>query len=49
MIDLGEIDTTMMTPQLRLMIVMSSVAVKTIEKNNDKKNSQKLVETLDTS
>jgi len=28
---------------------MSSVAVKTIEKNNDKKNSQKLVETLDTS
>jgi len=49
MIDLGSIDTTMMTPELRLMIVMSSVAVKTIEKNNDKKNSQKLVETLDTS
>ena len=49
MIDLGEIDTTMMTPQLRLMIVMSSVAVKTIEKNNDKKNSQRLVEVVDTS
>lgn len=49
MIDLGEIDTTMMTPQLRLMIVMSSVAVKTIEKNNDKKNSQRLVDPVDTS
>ena len=49
MIDLGEIDTTMMTPQLRLMIVMSSVAVKTIEKNNDKKNSQRLVAPVDTS
>ncbi len=48
MIDLGEIDTTMMTPQLRLMIVMSSVAVKTIEKNNDKKNSQRLVAPVDT-
>ena len=48
MIDTGEIDTSMMTPQLRLMIVMSSVAVKTIEKNNDKKNSQRLVEVVDT-
>jgi len=49
MIDTGEIDTTMMTPQLRLMIIMSSVAVKTIEKNNDKKNSQRIVEISDTS
>jgi len=48
MIDTGEIDCSMMTPQLRLMIVMSSVAVKTIEKNNDKKNSQRLVEVVDT-
>ena len=48
MIDTGEIDTSMMTPQLRLMIIMSSVAVKTIEKNNDKKNSQRLVEVVDT-
>jgi len=48
MIDLGEIDTTCMTPQLRLMIVMSSVAVKTIEKNNDKKKNQLVVDNLDT-
>ena len=48
MIDTGEIDTSMMTPQLRLMIIMSSVAVKTIEKNNDKKNSQRVVEIVDT-
>lgn len=47
MIDLGEIDTTCMTPQLRLMIVMSSVAVKTIEKNNDKKNCERIVEVVD--
>ena len=37
MVDTGEIDCSMMTPQLRLMILMSSVAVKTIEQNNDKK------------
>jgi len=37
MIDLGEIDTSMLTPHLRLAIIMSSVVVKTIEKNNDKK------------
>ncbi len=37
MIDTGEIDCSMMTPQLRLMIILSSVGVKTIEKNNDKK------------
>lgn len=49
MIDTGEIDCSCMTPQLRLMIVMSSVAVKTIEKNNDKKNSQRIVEISDTS
>ena len=48
MIDTGEIDCSMMTPQLRLMIVMSSVAVKTIEKNNDKKNSQRVVDIVDT-
>jgi len=49
MIDTGEIDCSMMTPQLRLMIVMSSVAVKTIERNNDKKNSQRIVDISDTS
>jgi len=48
MIDLGEIDTTCMTPQLRLMIVMSSVAVRTIERNNDKKKNQLVVDNLDT-
>tara|TARA_R110002012_G_scaffold10277_3_gene47401 strand:- start:2980 stop:3690 length:711 start_codon:yes stop_codon:yes gene_type:complete len=47
MIDTGEIDTTMMTPQLRLMIIMSSVAVKTIERNNDKKKNCIVVEDLD--
>jgi len=49
MIDLGEIDTSMLTPQLRLMIVMSSVAVKTVEKNNDKKKNEVIAEGLDTS
>jgi len=48
MVDLGEIDTSMMTPQLRLMIVMSSVAVKTMEQNNDKKKNQIVVDNLDT-
>jgi len=37
MIDTGEIEVSSLTPQLRLMILMSSVAVKTIENNNDKK------------
>ena len=45
MIDTGEIDTTMMTPQLRLMIIMSSVAVKTIERNNDKKKNMTKIRT----
>jgi hypothetical protein len=49
MIDLGEIDTSMLTPQLRLMIVMSSVAVKTVEKNNDKKKNEVIAGALDTS
>lgn len=48
MVDLGEIDTSCMTPQLRLMIVMASVGVKTIEKNNDKKKKSVVVEVLDT-
>ena len=48
MVDLGEIDTSMMTPQLRLMIVMSSVVVKTIEQNNDKKKNQLVADNLDT-
>jgi hypothetical protein len=46
MIDLGEIDTSMLTPQLRLAIVMSSVVVKTIEKNNDKKKNAVIVSTM---
>lgn len=37
MIDMGEIDTSFLTPQLRLMIVMSGCAVKTMEKNLAKK------------
>jgi len=39
----------MLTPQLRLMIVMSSVAVKTVEKNNDKKKNEVIAGALDTS
>ena len=46
MIDTGEIDCSMMTPQLRLMIVMSSVAVKTVERNNDKKKNAIVVREL---
>jgi len=46
MIDTGEIDCSMMTPQLRLMIILSSVGVKTIEKNNDKKKNAILVREL---
>lgn len=49
MIDMGEIDVSMLTPQLRLMIVMSSVAVKTVEKNNDKKKNEVIVDAVDTS
>lgn len=46
MIDTGEIDCSMMTPQLRLMIILSSVGVKTIEKNNDKKKNAIVVREL---
>jgi len=48
MIDLGEIDTSMLTPQLRLGILMSTAIVKTIEKNNDKKKNKNVVDALDT-
>lgn len=37
MIDMGEIDTSFLTPQLRLMVVMSGAAVRTMEKNIAKK------------
>lgn len=46
MVSLGEIDTSMLTPQLRLAIVMSSVVVKTIERNNDKKKNSVVVSTM---
>jgi len=46
MIDTGEIDCSMMTPQLRLMIILSSVGVKTMEKNNDKKKNAIITEEL---
>ena len=49
MVDMGSIDVSMLTPELRLMIVMSSVAVKTVEKNNDKKNNGVIVDVVDTS
>ena len=37
MIDMGEIDTSFLTPQLRLMVVMSGCAIRTLEKNTAKK------------
>lgn len=37
MIDMGEIDTSFLTPQLRLLVVMSGAAVRTMEKNMAKK------------
>ncbi len=46
MIDMGEISTEMLTPQLRLAIIMSSVAVKTMEKNNDKKKNGVIADTI---
>jgi len=46
MIDTGEIEVSALTPQLRLMILMSSVAVRTIEKNNDKKKNAIITEEL---
>jgi len=46
MIDTGEIEVSALTPQLRLMILMSSVAVKTIENNNDKKKNAIITEEL---
>ena len=49
MVDMGSIDVSMLTPELRLMIVMSSVAVKTVEKNNDKKKNGVIVDVVDTS
>ena len=49
LVDTGEIDCSMMTPNLRLMIIMSSCAVRTIQENSDKKNSQSVVDSLDSS
>jgi len=40
LIDCGEIDCSFLTPQLRLMVVMSGCAVRTIEKNTAKKKVQ---------
>ncbi len=37
MIDMGQIDTSFLTPELRLLVVMSGCAVRTMEKNNAKK------------
>jgi carbamoylphosphate synthase small subunit len=46
----GEIDTAMLTPQLRLMLIMSGVIVQTIEKNSAKKKALKEdVENVDVS
>lgn len=40
MVDMGSIDTTFLTPELRLMIVMSGAAVKTAERNLAKKKAE---------
>ena len=37
LIDMGSIDTTFLTPELRLMVIMSGCAVRTMEKNLAKK------------
>jgi hypothetical protein len=42
LIDTGEIDTSFLTPQLRLMVVMSGCVVRTLEKNNAKKKVQNI-------
>lgn len=44
LIDMGQIDTSFLTPELRLMIVMSGCAVRTMEKNLAKKKVPDLVE-----
>lgn len=49
MVDLGQIDTSMLTPELRLGILMSTAIVKTIERNNDKKKNKNIVEASVTS
>ena len=47
MIDLGSIDTSFLTPELRLMVVMSGAAVRTLEKNMAKKKVPELVEDVE--
>jgi len=47
MIDMGEIDTSFLTPQLRLMVVMSGCAVRTLEKNTAKKKVLDIEEVVD--
>ena len=44
LIDMGQIDTSFLTPELRLMVVMSGCAVRTMEKNLAKKKVPQLVE-----
>ena len=47
LIDMGQIDTSFLTPELRLMIVMSGCAVRTMEKNLAKKKVPELVEDVE--
>lgn len=47
LIDMGSIDTTFLTPELRLLVVMSGAAVRTIEKNMAKKKVPELVEDVE--
>jgi len=47
LIDMGSIDTTFLTPELRLLVVMSGAAVRTIEKNMAKKKVPDRVEVVE--
>lgn len=47
LIDMGQIDTSFLTPELRLLVVMSGCAVRTIEKNMAKKKVPELVEDVE--
>jgi len=49
LIDMGSIDTTFLTPELRLMVIMSGCAVRTMEKNLAKKKVLDIPQVLEES
>ena len=46
---MGSIDTTFLTPELRLMVIMSGCAVRTMEKNLAKKKVSDIPQVLEES